>query len=441
MKTIAIADVIIPPRQREKHAPAHIADLKLSIQTKGLLHPPVLTSSNQLVAGMGRFQAVKELHEDGLAFSCDNEPVELGRLPYLSIGDLSPADLAEAELEENLLRADLSWQEQTQARVLVLNLRRQLDPQASRSAVAAEIAERSGKSVNAESITLMQSELVAKHLNEPRVAASKSLGEAHRVVQDMITASLQKELVQRKIIQVEHRVILGDCLVELGKLPTGSFDTILCDPPYGIDADKMKKSERHLYDDSPANALKVATTIISEGFRLLKPRGIVFLFCDFDHFLTLREHAGRMGYTTWRSPVIWHKGEDGHAPWGRGGFIRTYEIFALFVKGAKELKAGGPDVKRFTRPARSERAHAAEKPIDLLVHLLSIAGNAGDTVLDPCCGSGPTLAAASRLKMRATGIELDPEYHAQALARLANPAEEAEDAQEPLMASGAELLN
>jgi len=421
VKTIAISDVVIPPRQREKHAPAHIADLKTSIQSKGLLHPPVLTSSATLVAGMGRFQACKELHEDGLAFSCDNEPVALGRLPYLSIGDLSLADLAEAELEENLLRADLSWQEQTQARVLVLNLRKQLDPLTSRSAVAVEIAERSGKSVNAESIILMQSELVAKHLHEPRVAASKTLGEAHRVVQDMITANLQKELVQRGVIKVEHRVICGDALVELAKLPSATFDTILCDPPYGIDADKMKRSERHLYDDSPENALKVATTILTEGFRLLKPRGIVFLFCDFDHFLTLRDHAGRQGYTCWRSPVIWHKGEDGHAPWGRGGFIRTYEIFGLFVKGAKELKAGGPDVKRFARPARSERAHAAEKPIELLQHLLSIAGNAGDTILDPCCGSGPVLAAASRLRMRATGIEIDPEYHAQALARLANP--------------------
>ena len=436
MKTTAISEVIISQRQREKHAPAHIESLKKSILSKGLLHPPVLTSNLTLVAGMGRYLAMKELHEDGLAFSCDGGPVAPGRLPYLTISDLSPADLAEAELEENILRCELTWQEFSQARVLILNLRKSQEPDISRRAVAGEIAERSGKGLNAENLALMQSEAVVKHLDNPLVANSKSLREAHRVVQDMYADKLRAQLVAKGLVKTEHQVILGDCRVELPKLSSGSFDTILCDPPYGIKADEMKRTAKHEYEDDPAYGLEITKTILREGFRLLKPRGIAFIFCDFEHFKEIREYAQQQGFTAWRSPIIWQKGEEGHAPWGKGGFVRTYEIFGFFTKGQKELKGGGPDIKRFARPPRSERGHAAEKPVALLAHLLSIAGDRGDWVLDPCCGSGPVLEAGTAQGMKVTAIELSPDYHSQAVARLAAeaPTAEGDDAENELLA-------
>lgn len=102
----------------------------------------------------------------------------------------------------------------------------------------------------------------------------------------------------------------------------------------------------------------------------------------------------------------------------------------FFVKGEKELKGGGPDVKSFKRPARSERGHAAEKPVSLLGYLLSISGDAGDHILDPCCGSGPVLEAATAQRMKATAIEIDPDYHALACARFTTPAELELEAQE-----------
>ena len=93
-------------------------------------------------------------------------------------------------------------------------------------------------------------------------------------------------------------------------------------------------------------------------------------------------------------------------------------MFMLLTKGAKELKGGGPDIKDFKRPARSERSHAAEKPSALFTHLLTLAGDLGDLVLDPCCGSGPILDAATSCRMTATAIELDAHYHNLACARL-----------------------
>lgn len=440
MRLAKISDITIPPRQRAHKPPKHIQDLKQSILGKGLLHPPVLSQKDgklSLVVGECRLTAISELITDGHPFTCDNQPVPLGMVPYNLIGDLSLADLAEAELEENLLRASLTWQEESDARVLIYNLRSATNPNIPQLTVAKEIAEKSGKSTNAENIALHKALVVSKNKSNPVVASSKSLNEAFTKLMDIEAAHFQATLVKSGVIKTDHQVILGDCLSELKNLEGGSFDIICSDPPYGIKADKMKRTEEHFYDDSPETALTINKAIIREGFRLLKPRGIIFLFCDIRHFNTLVEYAAQQAYTPWETPVIWRKGEEGFAPWGRLGFTRTYEIFAFFSKGERGLKGGGPDVKDFKRPARTERVHAAEKPVPLLSYLLSIAGDPGDRVLDPCCGSGPIFEAATANKMTAVGIEKSPDYHALALARLAKSSEEPTDV--PLPSASAEL--
>lgn len=428
MKYLPISELIIPEdRQRGAIAPKHLQELASSIFSKGLLHPPVVRNDGRtLVVGECRSRAIMQLHEDGLAFFCNGEPVPKDTIPVLAIADLTIADLKEAELEENLIRANLSWLEESEARVLIVELRKSQDENATLSSVARELMEKTGKGENATIQNLHRSIEVVKELRTgsplaKKIGAAKSVSEAYRIVQDARTADLRREMVDRGIVKTEHRVLLGDCQELLKTLQAGTVDTILSDPPYGIKADEMKKTAGHHYDDSPQNALAIYQTIFLEGFRLLRPKGIIFLFCDFEHFLTIREMGQRAGFTAWRTPVIWAKGEDGQAPWGKGGFTRTYEIFALFTKGAKELKGGGPDVKRFARPLRGERVHAAEKPVDLLLHLLNLAADPGDVVLDPCCGSGPVLEAATRARQRAIAIELDPDYHAEAVSRLTTP--------------------
>lgn len=444
MRLAQIADVRIPPRQRLNKPASHIRDLKTSILSKGLLHAPVLSqaadTSLSLIVGECRLTAMRELHEDGHIFTYDGTEIPAGAIPYSLIVDLTPADLAEAELEENLLRAALTWAEENQAKLLIHRLRQSQFPDQTRRDTAKEIAEKAGTTQVSEERNIERALLVESHLQNPRVKAAKSLKEAHRIVLDMHTAAWRTQLVKDGLVSVEHKVLLGDCKDIMPTLPAGSFDLVLTDPPYGIGADKMKKTARHFYNDSPENALEICKLIITEAFRLLKPRGQVFLFCDFEHFHDLQAHAERMAFTTWRTPVIWRKGEDGHAPWGRGGFARTYEVFLYLTKGQKDLKQTTPDIKDFRRPLRSDRVHAAEKPVDLLSHLISISTDPGDSILDPCCGSGPIFPAATKAKVRATGIEIDPEYHAQACSRLTEEPEQELEEEAESEASADELL-
>jgi site-specific DNA-methyltransferase (adenine-specific) len=54
--------------------------------------------------------------------------------------------------------------------------------------------------------------------------------------------------------------------------------------------------------------------------------------------------------------------------------------------------------------------HPAEKPLPLLRHLITVSSRPGDTVLDPCMGSGSTLVAAQQTGRQAIGIEQDPHW-------------------------------
>jgi len=67
--------------------------------------------------------------------------------------------------------------------------------------------------------------------------------------------------------------------------------------------------------------------------------------------------------------------------------------------------------------------HPAQKPVRLLKHLIGIASNPGDLVLDPFMGVGSTGVAALALGRRFNGMELNPDYFAAAQQRLAAAAD------------------
>ena len=135
-----------------------------------------------------------------------------------------------------------------------------------------------------------------------------------------------------------------------------------------------------------------------------------------------------MAWSVWRTPLIWHKGaEGGNAPWGRGGFIRTYEVLLFSTKGGQELRnPGGSDVFTFSRITRGAKRHAAEKPIELLSHLVALSCLPGAALLDPCAGSGSIIRAANNHRVSVTAVEKDESYYAEADARAKEEIENAD---------------
>jgi|SRR5690554_5400409 len=60
------------------------------------------------------------------------------------------------------------------------------------------------------------------------------------------------------------------------------------------------------------------------------------------------------------------------------------------------------------------KIHPTQKPVKLIEKLIKIFTDEGDIVIDPCCGSGSTLIAASNTKRRGFGFEIKKEFYKKA---------------------------
>lgn len=72
------------------------------------------------------------------------------------------------------------------------------------------------------------------------------------------------------------------------------------------------------------------------------------------------------------------------------------------------VQAFSHDASRYSGVTRS--LHPTQKPVSLFEWVIATYTNEGDTVLDPCMGSGVTGIACARLGRNFIGIEKDAEY-------------------------------
>ncbi|VTE89024.1 Adenine-specific methyltransferase [Streptococcus pneumoniae] len=57
------------------------------------------------------------------------------------------------------------------------------------------------------------------------------------------------------------------------------------------------------------------------------------------------------------------------------------------------------------------KIHPTQKPIPVLKELIEIFTDVGDTVIDPCAGSGSTIRAAAELNRNAFGFEIKKDFY------------------------------
>lgn len=427
----ATSITISPERQRQEGLGAlDIEGLKKSILERGLIHAIILTEAGHLVAGHRRLLALRELYADGFQIKHDGEMIPVGMIPYTHLLEASQVELLEVEYDENFWRLNLTWQEQTRAHVRIHELRLAQNPAQTLKATSDELAATKAAAAGipvtpsmlaSEQVKLVQMKAVVENLHNPVVANASSPRKAYTALLDAERRRLERDLIRLDPKASPHTLHLGDFRTIVGGFTIGTYDGVVADLPYGINAHKSGNSSLgHQYDDSPTHALDLYRELFRRAWMLLKPMGTIFVFCDIEHFIAIRTMAEQQAFSTFRTPIIWHKGSEGHAPWGREGPKRVYEILLLAVKGQRPLALSfGPDVISIPRPTVDpNRTHAAEKPPELLRYLVQKAFRSGDHILDPCCGTGPIFTAVQGLGIHVTGIELNPEYHEQAASRL-----------------------
>jgi len=423
---------VAPNRQRKAFDITALNELAESIAATGLLQAPVIRIANgkvTLVAGERRLRAMSDLHELGRYFSYNGEIVPAGMIPCTSLGELSFLQAWEAELEENIRRADLTWVEKAAATAELMELRR---AQAAEVGAAPPTTGDLTRELRADDAypqaheTTRKELIVSRYLDDPEVKAAPTLKEAVKILKKREERQQQAELAATVGLTFSskfHNLVHGDAESWAAEQAAGQFDIVLTDPPYGMGADEFGDSgvgssaAAHFYDDSYEAWQKMLSWFAPQSFRLAKPSAHLYAFCDFDRFAEFRQAMQTAGWRVHRTPLIWHNPDGFRAPWPKQGCQRKYELILYAVKGDLEVTALKGDVLEYRKD--SALGHPAQKPVPLLIDLLRRSARAGHRVIDFFAGSGSTVEAAHELKLSCTGVEQDASAYGIAVKRLA----------------------
>lgn len=421
MRAVPLKSITIAPnRQRKEMNPEALVDLANSIAKNGLLHPVVVrklgTDTYTLVAGERRLKALEYLWGLGENLHCEEKHFLEGFVPVTYLGDLDPVDAFEAELDENLHREDLTWQERSTSTAQLYELRRLQAQKAGLaepppSSIAGELYP--DHHPDAASKAVRRELILARNLHDPDVAKASSADEGMKVLKRKEEAQRSFDLgktVGKTFGAHSHQLYLGNCLDWMRLADPDQFDVILTDPPYGINAQEFndsggKATGGHSYDDSYSHWLGLIGQFSIASYRVAKHQAHIYVFCDIDNFVELRAILGAAGWKCFRTPLVWHNPTGQRAPWPQHGPHRRYQLCLYAIKGERPTLKLAPDL--VTYASDQNLGWSAQKPVDLYRDLLSRSCRAGDRALDPFAGSGPIFPAAHSLKIRATGIEMD----------------------------------
>lgn len=229
-------------------------------------------------------------------------------------------------------------------------------------------------------------------------------------------------------------IVCADNKAAMAALPPGCVDHVITDPPYSEHTHSKQRSGA-----SQRDAEEFGACIARErelGFPAITPEQMastsarlaevakrwVLRFSDFEgvgDWIRCDREAGlqhvRVG--------VWLKLNATPQFTGDRPATGAEAIVIAHPFGRKRWNSGGKHgvwthAIEMNRGGANARLHTTQKPVPLMLELLSDFTDQGDLVLDPFCGSGTTGVACIRLNRRFIGIEVNEAYAKVARERL-----------------------
>ena len=200
-------------------------------------------------------------------------------------------------------------------------------------------------------------------------------------------------------------IINADCMDVMRGYPDAHFDLAICDPPWGIGADKTqnklggkrghtpkagtyKKYHDTDWDRSPPNS-----NYFRELLRVSKNQ--IVWGGNYYHDLHLS------------GVIIWCKLGSGN--YKEGEMAKTsFNVFKVFRYSRADAYINDCD----------EKIHPTQKPVKLYSWLLHNHAEKGQRILDTHLGSGSSAIACAQFGCEMVGCEIDPVYFATAVERI-----------------------
>lgn len=432
-RMISLRAILIPAdRQRQKISEGRLAELATSIGAHGLLHPITVCPLDrvrfpdapqhleyQLVAGYRRYLAHAKLKKL--------------EIPAVMRDDITDRlDQEEMELDENIHRENLPWQEEVAAKARISEIRKQKYGDGIR-----ETAEHIGEARGTvwEDINLAKAMEVLPELRE---AKNKSQAQNKlRLLQRRFELTQKAEALKKEaketnnsqngepdpLKDITYKVKLGDCLEIVKEWADGCLHCVITDPPYGINLDEgeTKKGSPHptIYADNTYDIMDLTARIAKEAFRLLRDDTHAYFFFDIKSYAKVFSMLQDAGFRVDPIPLVWVKpgpGQVNHpeSRWGSG-----YEACFFCRKGNRALLLQGrSNVLPYDPVPPNKKIHPVEKPVALLRQLIETSTVSGEVIADFFGGSGSLGEAALQTGRNFLLCEKDPAYHAGIIDRL-----------------------
>lgn len=222
-----------------------------------------------------------------------------------------------------------------------------------------------------------------------------------------------------------NKIITGNAVEIMKKLPNESIDLVVTSPPYNLKnstgngmkdgrGGKWKNAAlvngySHYNDNMPHDEyVKWQKECLTEMYRVLKPEGAIF----YNHKWRvqgglLQDRQDIVQNFPVRQIIIWKR--KGGINFNPGYFLPTYEVIYLIPKPkfklVKKANAHG-DVWEFGQEMKNK--HPAPFPVALIDRIITSTN--AEIILDPFMGSGTTAVVAIANKRKYVGIDISPEY-------------------------------
>lgn len=405
MPHILVSSVVVQDRIRKEIKQEAIEELADSISRIGkLIHPIVLRDGNVLVAGGRRLLAHEQLGWD--------------QIEYRLFEDLSDQEALAIELEENIKRTDLTWQEQCNALIRLHDLKRGEAPAWTQADTAKLIG------ISQPHVSKMLD--VAKELDagNVRVASQPKLSTAMNIVKRNTERKLESErasiLDLAGTIEAQPEVpFLNVNFIDWIEAYDGApFNFIHCDFPYGIDAqdfgDQGGNKEYGGYEDSFETYQTLLATLVVNREKLMGESAHLLFWFSMKHYdytlKFLKEFFWVDPY-----PLIWHKSDNkGTLPDYQRGPRRIYEVAFLCSHGDRKIVKSVSNLASF--PTIRSGEHMSEKSQDMLQYFFGMLVDEHTRMLDPTAGSGSAIRAAAKAGAQSVlGLEMNEEFYSNAV--------------------------
>ena len=405
--------------------------MERSIAKHGVLEPVIITRDGVLVAGERRLEFSRKLG--------------LEDIPFRYLDQLNDHELRIIELEENIKRRQLDWQDIVKSVRDIHDLYCQMDSTWTQAKTEAQICLNQGmisryiklaENMHLEGVRQAGSINEADNFLSRRTAREQGAAMIELLSPSPMTSQLreiytntpdalgsgtvhQEEMPKTSVPAIDSESVLNVSFGDWWPSYAGpKFNLIHCDFPYGGEefaGPQMSKTafqDGRLYDSSSTTFDELLTQLCEALPHIMSVSGHLMFWYraqtwELSKLIVLfNKMCPSLDFHP--MPLIWLKTDNsGVASDPRRGPRHIYEVCLLASRGGHQIVRVKADA--YGAPT-DRRIHPSCKPEPVLRHFMEMLVDDSTLLLDPTCGSGSALRAAESLGAKhVLGLEIDPE--------------------------------